>query len=588
MRLIWKISLVVMLVCLSCAHAANPLPPDQAFHVSAEVRGDHQIVTQWEAAPDYFLYADKIKFTITPDAPFDAVMPPPLKKQDAARGEVQVYSGKFTIPLQLHNNAGVVMLVVHYQGCSSQGFCYPPEKKSFELHFNASASNVIVTHQGISTLLTDQYGVQTLLASEQRGLLLLIFLGIGILLAFTPCVLPMLPILTAIIAGQKGKVSTRKAFLLSSCYVLGMAVMYALAGMLAAYAGSSLQVLLQTPSVIIISSLIFVLLAFSLFEFYELPISRRWQNSVTRWSGRHQGGTFAGVFFMGILSTLVVSPCITAPLVGVLLYIGRTGDMALGGSALFAMGIGMGIPLILLGMSAGHWLPKSGQWMHAVTKLFGVVMLGMALWLLGRIIQEGVMVVLWGLYLIGIALFFSLYLTRIIGRRKINHSIGVIAGFAGVFMIASTLGTPALLNRWLGETVPVTAPYSDFSVVHSESELMSRLAAAKSAGQPALVDFYADWCTSCVVMDKNVFAQKKIQSAIHPFALIRVDLSQNTEEDQQIMQKYDVVAPPTVLFFSVTGEEVNSRRIVGEMSANTFLKRIDHFKASGCDIKAQC
>lgn len=588
MRLIWKISLVVIFVCISYARAANPLPPDQAFHVTAEVRGDHQIVTQWETAPDYFLYADKLKFTLTPDTPFDAAMPASVSKQDAVRGTVQVYSGKFTIPLQLHSKAEAVMLVVHYQGCSSLGFCYPPEKKSFELHFNTSPSNVIVTHQGISALLTDQYGVQTLLADEHRGLLLLIFLGLGILMAFTPCVLPMLPIVTGIIAGQKGKVTTRKAFLLSSCYVLGMAVMYALAGMMAAYAGSSLQVLLQTPFVIIISSLIFVLLAFSLFEFYELPLSRRWQNRVAKWSSRHQGGTFAGVFFMGILSTLVVSPCVTAPLVGVLLYISRTGDMLLGGSALFTMGIGMGIPLILLGMSAGHWLPKSGQWMHAVTKSFGVVMLGMALWLLGRIIPHGVMAMLWGLYLIGIALFFSLYLTRVIGRHKINHSIGLTAGIAGVLMISSTIGTPALLNRWLGEAAPVTAQYSDFAVVHSESELISRLAAAKSAGQPALVDFYADWCTSCVVMDKDVFAQKKIQSAIHPFALIRVDLSQNTEQDQQIMQKYDVIAPPTVLLFNATGEEVNSRRIVGEMNANTFLNRIEHFKTSNCDMKAQC
>jgi thiol:disulfide interchange protein DsbD len=466
-------------------------------------------------------------------------------------------------------------------------------KKSFELQFtatgNGSASNHIVTNQGISALLTDQYGVQTLLAYENRGWLLLIFLGLGMLLAFTPCVLPMLPILTGIIAGQKASSSPRKAFILSACYVLGMSVTYALAGMLAAFAGSSLQVWLQTPAVTIISSLIFVFLAFSLFEFYELPISRHWQNSVSSWSRRHEGGTFIGVFFMGIISTLIVSPCVTAPLVGVLLYISRTGDMLLGGSALFVMGLGMGIPLMLLGVSAGRWLPKSGQWMHAVTKSFGIIMLGMAVWLLGRIIPAAYMIAVWGLYLIIIALFFSLYLTRIIGRHKINHTLGFSAGLAGILMILSMFGMPMLVNKWTGNAVVSDSQYrSDFVVVHSEAELAARLAEAKAADEPVLIDFYADWCTSCVVMDRQVFSQPKVQAALQPFMLVRVDLSQNTEEDQALLKKYEVIAPPSVLFFSTSGQEVNNRRIVGEMSAKDFLNRINLFMAASCDIKAQC
>jgi thiol:disulfide interchange protein DsbD len=589
----WLSGAAITLCCAANVIAAQPLPAAQAFQVTAVTAAGNQIITNWKVAPDYFLYADKMEFTLTPDVSLNVKLPPTLTKEDALRGTVQVYGGEFIIPLQIRSNLSAFRLNISYQGCSKQGFCYPPMQKSFELHAFASdpnaVSNNIVTNQGISALLTDQYGVQTLLAYENRGWLLLIFLGIGFLLAFTPCVLPMLPILTGIIAGQKQSSSPRKAFILSASYVTGMAVTYALAGMLAAFAGGSLQVWLQTPVVTIISSLIFVFLAFSLFEFFDLPISRHWQNAVSKWSRGHEGGTIVGVFFMGILSTLVVSPCVTAPLVGVLLYISRTGDILLGGSALFVMGLGMGIPLMLLGVSAGKWLPKSGQWMQAVTKSFGVIMLGMAIWLLGRILPTTALASLWGLYLIAIACFFSLYLTKVIGRHKINHTLGFAAGITGLFMILSTVGMPIVLNRWTGEVVASNLQRkSDFVVVHTQAELADKLAVAKAANQPVLVDFYADWCTSCVVMEKEVFAQQKIQSALQPFLLLRVDLSQNTAEDQALLQHYDVIAPPSVLFFSTSGEEVNSRRIVGEMSAKDFLNRINVFMASSCDTKAQC
>ncbi|HTM63457.1 MAG TPA: protein-disulfide reductase DsbD [Gammaproteobacteria bacterium] len=586
------LGLITTIFLIGCGFAAEPLRPDQAFQVSAQAVDGNQIMTHWKLAPGYYLYVEKLKFETEPDISFTATLPASISKMDPVRGEIQVYAGEFDILLHLQSQAAALKLNIAYQGCSQQGFCYPPEKKSFDLHFLSASDNVvnnIVTNQGISALMTNQYGVQSLLAYENRGILLLVFLGLGILMAFTPCVLPMLPILTGIIAGQKRHATMRKSFLLSLVYVLGMSVTYALAGVLAAFAGGSLQVLLQTPAVIIACSLIFVVLAFSLFEFYELPVSRRWQNIVTKWSNRHEGGTFVGVFFMGILSTLVVSPCVTAPLVGVLLYIGRTGDMMLGGSALFVMGLGMGIPLILLGMSAGHWLPKSGQWMHAVTKSFGVIMLGMAIWLLGRIIPTNVMMVLWGLYLIGIALFFSFYLTRIIGRHKINHTFGFTAALLGVFMILNTFGMTSVLNRWTGESGSITdRHYADFYVVHDSSQLAARLAEAKASGQPVLVDFYADWCTSCVLMDNEVFTKKKVQSALQPFVLIRVDLSQNTSEDQALLHQYDVIAPPTVLFYNASGQEVNNRRIVGELNATEFLNRINLFIAASCDTKAQC
>lgn len=593
MKLLKALSLLMagtILLWSGYAYAEEPLPPAQAFQVTAKQVSAQKIETSWKIAPNYFIYADKVSFSLQPEVGFLPVLPTAVKKMDPVRGEVDVYSGDFTIPLNLNTQLSAAKLEVKYQGCSKAGFCYPPMTVTFEMNASSveknSAMNYIATNQSISELVTDQYGIQALLDSENRVWLLLIFLGLGILLAFTPCVLPMVPIITGIIAGQKGKLSTRKTFSLAATYVLGMSITYALAGMMAAYAGGSLQVWLQTPAVIIFSSLVFVFLAFSLFEFYELPISRRWQNAVSRWSSKHEGGTFVGVFFMGILSTLVVSPCVTAPLVGVLLYIGRTGDMLLGGSALFFMGIGMGLPLILLAMSAGHWLPKSGQWMHAVTKSFGLIMLGVAVWLLGRILPMSVMLILWGAYLVAIALFFSLYLTRVIGRKAINHTLGFATGLLGVLMILSTLGIPTIINKWTNEGEDTGALH--FVVVHNQSELMDELQDAKSAGDPVLVDFYADWCSSCVDMNKRVFSEQNVQLALQPFKLIRVDLSQNSEEDQALLQAYHVVAPPTVIFFSASGDEVNSRRIVGEISAKDFLNRINLFMAENCDIKATC
>jgi thiol:disulfide interchange protein DsbD len=586
---------VMLMLCMSVVQAADPLRPEQAFQVTATVNAANQVITEWKVAPGYYLYVNKLKFDFEPSVRYQAEMPPSVSKTDPLTGgAIAVYANDVTIPLSVDARVAALRLTISYQGCSSEGFCYPPTKKSFDLSFNASlnppgVTNDIVTNQSISALLTDQYGIQTLLAYEHRGLLLLIFLGLGILLAFTPCVLPMLPILTGIIAGQRQSSTTRRAFFLSLCYVLGMAITYACAGMLAAYAGGSLQVLLQKPIVIVGSSLIFVLLAFSLFEFFELPVSRRWQNAVTSWSGRHEGGTFVGVFLMGILSTLVVSPCVTAPLVGVLLYISRTGDMVLGGSALFVMGLGMGIPLMLLGVSAGRWMPKSGMWMHAVTKSFGVIMLGMALWLVSRIIPMHVMMVMWGLYLLGIALYFSLYLTRVIGRHKINHTLGFMTGVAGLLMILSTIGLPSLIGRWTNDvTVNAATMATNFVEVHGRDELNEQLAKAKAAGEPVLVDFYANWCTSCVAMENEVFARANVQAALQPFMLIRVDLSENTPEDQALLKEYQVIAPPTVLFFSATGQEVNTRRIVGEMDAKDFLNRLNLFMAASCDRKAQC
>lgn len=590
----WLMAAMIVVMGITSVHAGRPLPPDQVFRVNATVSNSHEINVQWQLAPDYYLYADKLHFIISPDTTLTPTLPASTIKQDAVLGPVAVYKGDFIIPIKVEQASGAYKLTIKYQGCSLQGFCYPPNSKTFALDFNSPlgnnvADNRIVTSEKITAMVTDQHAIQSLFMMQNRGAALLIFLGIGILLAFTPCILPMLPILTGIIAGQKQSASTQKSFFLSLTYVLGMSITYALVGVMVALVGSSLQVMLQQPWAIILSSAVMMMLAFSLFEFFDLPVSRRWQNAVSAWSRKHDGGTFLGVFLMGVISTLVVSPCVTAPLVGVLIYIARTGDLMLGGSALFVMGIGMGIPLMLLGVSAGRWLPRSGKWMQAVTKAFGIILFGMAIWLLGRILSSQVMLVLWGLYLIGISLFFSLYLTHVIGKRKMNLTMGFVSGLFGLLMIASTMGVPVLTNKWVSGFIHMeNTALNDFSVVHSVTGLQLKIAEAKASNMPLLVDFYADWCTSCVVMDKEVFANNKVQKSIEPFMLVRVDLSNNTSDDQQLLQLYNVVAPPTVLFFNTAGKEVESKRIVGELSAGDFLKRVDVFMAGNCTKQAQC
>ncbi len=590
----WLMTAMLVVMTISTVNAGRPLPPDQAFHVNATVVSAHEVDVHFQLAKDYYLYANKLHFRMAPEVTLTPTLPASTIKQDAVLGPVNVFKGDFIVPLKVENASGAYQLTIKYQGCSLEGFCYPPNSKTFAIDFNSPlgnnvADNRIVTSEKIVSMVTDQNAIGSLFMMQNRGIALLIFLGIGILLAFTPCILPMLPILTGIIAGQKQTANTQKSFLLSLTYVLGMSITYALVGVMVALVGSSLQITLQQPWAIILSSAVMMMLAFSLFEFFDLPVSRRWQNAVSAWSRKHDGGTFLGVFLMGVISTLVVSPCVTAPLVGVLIYIARTGDLMLGGSALFVMGIGMGIPLMLLGVSAGHWLPKSGKWMQAITKSFGIILFGMAIWLLGRILSSPVMLVLWGLYLIGIALFFSLYLTRVIGKRGINLTLGFVSGLFGLLMIGSTMGLPIMTNKWVSSVIHSDqVAVSDFSVVHSISGLQLKIAEAKANNMPVLVDFYADWCTSCVLMDKEVFANNKVQKSIEPFMLVRVDLSQNTSDDQQLLQQYHVVAPPTVLFFNTAGKEVESRRIVGELSASDFLKRMDVFMAGNCTKQAQC
>lgn len=567
-----------------------PLPSEEAFGFSIAIQNPQEVQVNWHISPGNYLYRDRFHFSFEPKTQADIHFPTPEIRQDADRGRYEAYSGDLSIPIVLHTDAKQVQMNVTYQGCSSAGVCYPPITKNVTLNLQDQSTLQMINVSSVKqpdtswrALLTNQNGVRDLLNTQHFGIMLLIFAGLGLLLAFTPCVLPMVPILTSIILGQGKTPSTKKAFFLSSSYVLGMAMTYALAGLIAASLGSSIQVWLQKPMFIMAGSAIFIFLALSLFGLYDLRMPRRMHNKVIHWSNKHEGGTYIGVFFMGVLSTLIVSPCVTAPLVGVLIYMGQTGDMVLGASALFTMGIGMGIPLMLIGISAGRFLPKSGQWMEAVKKLFGIIMLGMAIWMLSRIATPVITNILLGLLLLSIAIFFAIYLPRHLGWYKLNRSLGFAVGLAGLLFIANSVITqPFSFLR-----IP-TQIANQFIIVHSVNDLNKQLLIAQTARKPVLLDFYADWCESCIVMDKNVFSKPEVMHLLNNFVLLRADLSENTSNDEILLKNFNVIAPPTVLFFNQVGHEEDTHRIVGEVNKQEFLTRLTTFITTNCDKNLRC
>jgi thiol:disulfide interchange protein DsbD len=584
------------------AHAAlteQPLPAAQAFAITGFMDTDKQLILQWEIVPGYYLYRDKLK--ITPEQGNQVALgkidlPAGETKQDDLHGQFQSYTGVLVVKVPLKASTGKLDITISYQGCSTHGFCYPPVKQTLQVNLTnisgpTDLTDYLVTGDASLPDITDQGAVTRLLAGHHYFLILMSFLMLGILLAFTPCVLPMVPILSGIIIGFGKNITTRKAFTLSLSYVMGMAIAYALAGVVIAMVGSSIQVALQKPWVLVIFSIMFVLLALSLFGLYELRLPNKLQQHLVKWSGKHQGGTYLGVFMMGALATLVVSPCVSAPLVGVLAYIAQSGDVVLGGSALLALGIGMGLPLLLVGASAGKLLPKSGPWMEKVKHLFGLMMLGLAIWILDRILPPLVILILWAALLV-IAAVYILQIRRSVKFwRYMHHGLGlVLMTYAVILMAGAVAGSTNPLHPFAGwHKAPATQV--EFATVHSMDNLDQLLAQAKKDKKPVMLDFYADWCVSCVVMEHDVFNRPAIFHALSNFVLLRADVTDNDAFNQEIMKRYSIVAPPAMIFFNDNGAQLPHSEIVGEVDEKQFLGNINqlvyHTDKSMCEPATQ-
>lgn len=547
---------------------AQPLTADKAFTLTSHME-NKQLILEWNIAPGYFLYRDKIAISAPEGSQvkIGAIhMPEGTPRKDEIHGNYQIYTHSFKVPVELIGATGTIPLQVKYQGCSLQGFCYPPIKKTLQINLNGSSVP-------ITSAAEEQNYAAKILDGKSTLFIIFSFLGLGILMAFTPCVLPMVPILSGIIVGHGNQISTRKAFMLSLAYVLGMALTYAAAGIVVAMLGSSVQAALEKTWVIVAFSALFVVLALSMFDFYEFKMPSSWQSSLTNASNKLQGGTYVGVFLMGALSTLIVSPCISAPLVGVLGFIGNTGNVVLGGTALLAMGFGMGLPLLAIGTSAGKFLPKAGAWMEIIKEIFGFLMLGFAIWMLSRVIPGTISLLLWGTLFIVAALYLVTFSKAKQSWKKATWVSSVFAVVYGVVLVTGAVkGNSDPLHPLLAETkLP-------FVVVKNQNQLNAELKKAMAAKKLAMLDFYADWCTSCVLIDKHVFSQNEIKQALSNVVLLRADVTANNDFDQAILKQFQVFVPPAILFFDHNGKEVSEQRMVGEVDTKKFMAHLNIVK----------
>ncbi len=556
----------------------QPLPAEQAFEFSTHVDQKNQLILEWHIAKDYYLYRDKLRVVLNPASEIQIEqikLPAGKTKKDEFNASYQVYSGDLIIPVKpIKPINGILKLDVNYQGCSAKGFCYPPVKKDIrcDLMATKNTKNVVITSEIPKK--NEKGYVESIFDESSDIAIIITFLGIGLLLSFTPCVLPMIPILSGIIVGHK-HLTTWKAFLLSLVYVLGMALTYAAAGIIVALIGSRIQTFFQTPWVIVIGSGLFIFLALSLFGYYELELPRWWQKEMTAISNRQKGGTYVGSFLMGALSSLMVSPCVTAPLVGVLAYIADTGDTLLGGFALLALGMGMGMPLLLLGASAGKWLPKAGPWMESIKKFFGILLLGVAIVLLSRILPGPVILFFWAVLLICSAMFLGVFNPAKKNWNKVLRGLGLVFLIYGIILIiGSVTGNSDPLRPWVGAKM-IASERPSFVIVKNMTQLNDELAAAKREHKPVVLDFYADWCTACISMDRYVFSKPAIQALLMGYVVLRADVTSNNEFDRDLLKRFNVIAPPTILFFDSKGRELLDKRIVGEVDAKEFIKHIE-------------
>jgi thiol:disulfide interchange protein DsbD len=564
------------------------LPPEQAFKVRVTVRDAHTLAAEFVPAQGYYLYRDKIRFILPEGAPVsvaEVALPAGERKDDPNFGVTEVYHVPVRARVALARTDSAeqpIALEVRYQGCADQGLCYPPEKKVFNLLL-AAAEPGAAPAAPVTDVPADESSLAAgILSAGDFWGVVASFFGFGLLLAFTPCVFPMIPILSGIIVGRGHQVTRRHAFTLSGVYVLGMAVTYALAGVAAGLTGTLLSNALQNPWVLGTFAGLFVVLALAMFGLYELQLPAALQSQLSNVSNRLKGGTFWGVFAMGVLSALIVGPCVAAPLAGALLYINQSRDALLGGSALFAMALGMGAPMIAVGVSAGALLPKAGAWMQTVKSFFGVVLLGLAIWIVSPVIPSVAHMLLWAALLI----VSAIYLHAIdplphnaSGFRKLWKGVGVIALLLGVALLVGALsGTRDILQPLSGLRAAggaadaASAEQPRFILVRSVEELERQL--AQAGGRPTMLDFYADWCISCKEMERFTFTDPRVRSRMDRMLLLKADVTASTPEDLALLKRFGLFGPPGTLFFGPGGEQ-HPHRVIGFQDAERFAASLD-------------
>ena len=583
------------------------LHPDQAYLVDTQVIDGKNLNINWTIADGTYLYYDKVAVKLLKGdgvqiAKID--LPPPDIKKDTIKpdctiGDVSIYHGNVSTPITLNrSNTGAVtaQLEVKYQGCADRGICYPPQKKVFDISLPAvTSSDAPIASMPVTNMphnmpdmpLSEQDEITALLSGGNSLLIVAAFFGFGLLLAFTPCIFPMIPILSGIIAGQGTNITARKGFILSLVYVVAMATTYTIAGVIAGIFGANIQVAFQNPWVLSIFAGVFVLLAFSMFGFYELQLPSSWQSKLTSVSNQQKGGNLVGVAIMGLLSALIVGPCVAPPLAGALIYIGQSQDPVLGGMALFAMGMGMGAPLLLLGLSAGKLLPRAGAWMDGIKAFFGVSMLAVAIILLERIIPTVAALFLWSLLLICSSVYLGLFnpvTDTTTGWQKLRKGFAIVSLVYGIMMLIGVAinghDTVQPFRGMMSAGIssgggPGTPSHLTFTQVKGTNGLDKAVAAASANGQMVMLDFYADWCISCKEMERYTFNDPTVMNALSNFKVLQADVTDNDDIDIALQKRFKIVGPPAILFFDKSGKELKHLRVVGFMDAEKFTQQVN-------------
>ena len=584
------------------------LDPEEAYLLDARVEDGTHLRLNWQIAKGTYLYQDKIELSLPEGTSGVALgayqLPEPEIKEDSIRpdgsfGDVPVYHDgiDLLVPLQRSQTDPLDLeLNVKYQGCAEIGVCYPPIKKQFTLSLpgiSEAQAGEITEPTAVTTAtataesdepISELDQIATTLEGGSTLVIVGVFFLLGLGLAFTPCIFPMIPILSGIIAGQGDSITTRKAFTLSLVYVLAMALTYTAAGVLAGMFGGNLQAYFQDPWILSAFALVFVLLALSMFGFYELQLPSNLQSKLTEVSNKQEGGTLAGVAIMGFLSALIVGPCVAPPLAGALIYIGQTGDALLGGLALFALSMGMGAPLIAIGTTAGKLLPRAGSWMDAVKAVFGVALLGVAIVMLERIIPAEVAMLLWGILFIVSAIYMGALRHLEIeasGWQKLWKGLGVVfLVYGSLMLVGAAAGGKDTLQPLRGIAFAGGGGQQGhselvFKRIKSLQDLQAEVADASAQGQSVMLDFYADWCVSCKEMEKYTFTDPGVIAALADTRLLQADVTANDEIDQALLQgHFGLPGPPAIIFYGSDGNERKNYRVVGFVPAEEFTDHV--------------
>ena len=564
----------------------------------AKLQDDQRILIDIGLGKDIYIYADKLRAkVVSPENVSVAGMTVDAETEE--HDGDKIYSGNVPVLLTLasENTAGVVpvTLLLDYQGCSAQGLCYEPQEKSFTFDVDFSRAGI---GAGAETAKQDSAdagdGSETdLIVDTLKGgniwAILVLFFGFGLALSLTPCIFPMIPILSSIIVSQGENITAKRGLMLSLVYVLAMAFAYTIAGIMAGVFGENLQVILQNPWAIGAFALIFVALAFSMFGFYEIGLPSSIQTKLSRVSDKAgEKGGFFGVAVMGFLSALIVGPCVAPGLAAALIYIGQTGNAALGGGALFVMSLGMGIPLLLIGLGAGRFMPRPGGWMNTVTEVFGAVMIGIAIWMVSRIIPEWIAMMLWAIFFIVSAVYLGAFEPLKDGIRRSWQSfikaIGIVFMLYGTILLVGALsGGTSMMHPLKGFEVKVCdsgtpAAVSSalaFQVIHSEKELQEILASNK--GKKVMLDFSAEWCAACKEYAENTFTDPTVIGALRDYVLVQADVTSNSEDAKALGKRFGLFGPPAIIFFDAEGNELSTKTLIGYKPPEAFLAHLQSF-----------